>query len=453
VAKKPAFVLAVLALLPCGTFPVSAWADARQDVRQRIEATEKSITAGQIQQRSLSNQARTVRDQVEGLRIRAAIAAHEIQQEEAALSEIEERQTALHRQDKDYRRRLELMQESMASSITALIRMERQPAAAFLAAPGTMLDAARGGRLLAAALPALHADADQISELLATAGKVRDQLSRAQRHHVAVVATLSGRHRELQDLLQAQANSEQQLWRAGAAEGKRLAALAAEASSLRTLMQRLKLEERQHQEKQEQNSAKSAAPSAAGQTSRNAANQAKQQRHKFAADMARALATSKPKSGGNEKRQGAPPTRQELAMAPGPVPFSKIRGRLQWPAKGKRVGKFGESTGFGPRAHGITLQTRKGAQVVVPYVGRVVFAGPFRDYGLILIISHGEGYHTLLAGLSTLQAVVGQSLLTGEPVGRMGGDEKRSLYIELRRKGVAINPNSWWSSSGERASG
>ncbi|MDP7548952.1 MAG: peptidoglycan DD-metalloendopeptidase family protein [Alphaproteobacteria bacterium] len=457
----PALILAILALSLCGAFPVSVLADARQDVRQKIEATEKSITAGRVQQRSLSNQARAVRDQVEGLRIRAAIAAHDIQQEEAALSRIEERQAALRRQDKVHRRRLERMQESMASSIAALIRMQRQPAAAFLAAPGTMLDAARGGRLLAAALPALQADADEIGALLAAAAAVRDQLSRAQSHHVAVVATLSGRRQELQDLLRAQANSEQQLWRAGAAEGRRLAALAAKASGLRALMQRLNSEEQQRQGQPEQNSvenpaqmaARTAATNLARQAARMAADRAERRRRKFAADMARALATSRPRNGGNEKRRSAPPTGQRLAMAPGRVPFSKIRGRLRLPAEGKRVGKFGESTGFGPRAQGITLQTRKGAQVVVPYDGRVVFAGPFRDYGLILIISHGEGYHTLLAGLSTLQAVVGQSLLTGEPVGRMGGNEKQSLYIELRRKGVAIDPNPWWSSSRERASG
>ena len=117
------------------------------------------------------------------------------------------------------------------------------------------------------------------------------------------------------------------------------------------------------------------------------------------------------------------------------------------------LAQFGDSTGLGHRSQGITLRTRQGAQVVAPYDGRVVFAGPFRNYGLILIISHGDGYHTLLAGLSKLQAVVGQDLLTGEPMGMMGRGNKRSLYIELRRKGMAINPTPWWSSSRERVRG
>ncbi len=466
-ARGPTVILAAVVLLSGAN---SALADERQDVRQEIEQTESSIRAGQAQQRSLAEQARAVRDQVDSLRLRAAVAAREAQQEEAALSAVEARLAALRGEDQAFRRRLGWMRDSMARSIAALVRMERHSTAALLTAAGTILDAARGGRLLAAALPALRADADEISKLLAAAGKVRGQLTAAQRRHFEVAAALSARQTTLRALLRERFKSEQRLRQAGAVEGKRLAALALKAGDLRALMQRLELEERQRREQRERlarqqritaqqaaaKAAEEAALAVAQQAAQKAARlverRAEQRRRKLAADMARALAAPKAKAGGNKSDWRTQP-RRRLAMAPGRLPFSKLRGRLRLPAEGKQVGKYGESTGFGPRAQGITLQTRKGAQVVVPYDGRVVFAGPFRDYGLILIISHGEGYHTLLAGLSALQAVVGQTLLTGEPVGRMGGDGKRSLYIELRRKGVAINPNPWWSSSRERANG
>ena len=446
-AKSATLFLMITASLLCGALP--ALADDRQDVQRRIEETEKSIAAGQAQQRVFSSQARTARDRVDGLRIRAAIAAHGAQQEEAALSATEGRLAVLLRQDKDYRHRLGRIREGMARSITALIRMERQPAAAFLAAPGTILDTARGGRLLVATLPLLRANAEEVSELLAAAGKVRGELSGEQQHHLEAVAALTGRRQELQALLQEQARSEQQLRQAGATEGKRLATLAAKAGNLRALMQRLRLDEQRRRDQEEP----IAVQAADQETIRKAAAQTEERRRKFAADMARALSASKANKGGGENRQDTQAKRQRLAIAPGQVPFSKVRGRLRLPAKGKRIGQFGKSSGFGPRAQGITLRTRQEAQVVVPYDGQVVFAGPFRDYGLMLIISYGEGYHTLLAGLAVLQAVVGQSLLTGEPIGRMGGDDKRSLYIELRHQGVAINPNPWWSSRRKRASG
>ncbi|MDP6830991.1 MAG: peptidoglycan DD-metalloendopeptidase family protein [Alphaproteobacteria bacterium] len=465
-------VLLLAAQFWWGLGPTAANADRRQDVQRDIETTRKSIADGQYRQRALGNQARAIRDQVDGLRIRAAVTAHQAQQQETALNGIEGRLVLLRRQDADHRRRLGQMRHGMARSITALARLERQPAAALMASPGTMLDAARGGRLLAAAVPALHRDAAAVGALLLAAGKARHQLGQEQQRRLAAVATLNGRRQELQALLRERAAFEKQLQQAGKAEGKRLAMLASRARDLQGLMRRLDLAAQRREDRQDRQD-RNLAEDAAGRDNTPQETPAEQRdrhhRQRLAAGIARALASGQRGRGNGDKtgsspdgsaQRPAPPTapstapaEKRLAMAPGPLPFSKIRGRLRLPAKGERVGRYGESTGFGPRAQGITLQTREGAQVVAPYDGRVVFAGTFRDYGLILIISHGEGYHTLLAGLSQLQAVVGQSLLTGEPVGHMGGDGKQSLYIELRRKGTAINPNPWWSSSHERASG
>ena len=458
-ARARLLILALPTLLLGGFAASSALGDERQEVQRNIETTKESISAGRKQQHALADRARAIRDQVDGLRIRAALAANRAQQEEVALSEIEERLALLQRQDAEHYRRLSLMREGMARSITALARLERQPAAALLAAPGSMLDAARGGRLLAAAVPALHRDAAKVGELLAAADTVRRRLDREQRHRAVTVTALSSRRQELQSLLRERVLVERQLQQAGAAEGERLAALVGKAQDLQGLLQRLDAAERSRGARQTEIAAGGKGHAATlRQVEQLAEQQAEQRaerrRRKLAADMALALAAPKGKNNAKGNAQdAAPPARQSQALALRQLPFSKIRGRLRLPAKGRRVGRFGESTGFGPRAQGITLRTADRAQVVAPYDGRVVYAGTFRKYGLILIISHGEGYHTLLAGLTRLQAVVGQSLLTGEPVGRMGGDGKRSLYIELRRKGTAINPNSWWSSSRERASG
>ena len=78
--------------------------------------------------------------------------------------------------------------------------------------------------------------------------------------------------------------------------------------------------------------------------------------------------------------------------------------------------------------------------------------GDFRGYGQLLIIEHSGGYHSLLAGMTRIDSVMGQQVLTGEPVGVMGGDAGSStdqdaiLYVELRREGQSINPSSWLSS-------
>ena len=126
------------------------------------------------------------------------------------------------------------------------------------------------------------------------------------------------------------------------------------------------------------------------------------------------------------------------------------------PARGPIATRFGERNDVGLQSQGIVVEARPGAQVVSPYDGRIVFAGAFRRYGQLLIIAHGEGYHTLLAGFASIEGVVGQWLLAGEPVGKMGGQERQekpTLYIELRHNGEPINPLPWLAASETKVSG
>ena len=124
------------------------------------------------------------------------------------------------------------------------------------------------------------------------------------------------------------------------------------------------------------------------------------------------------------------------------------------------IGRFGWPDAAGTPAKGITIETRRGAAVISPNDGEVVFAGPFRGYGELLIIALGDGYHILLAGLTRTDVSVGQWLLAGEPVGIMadhqGGIEGGSppqLYVELRRRGEPVNPLQWMTADKRKASG
>ena len=136
-------------------------------------------------------------------------------------------------------------------------------------------------------------------------------------------------------------------------------------------------------------------------------------------------------------------------------PLRPARGRLVFPAQGRVVRHFNEKTAFGARSKGITIETLAAAQIIAPYAGRVVFSGPFRGYGQLLIIEHGGGYHTLLAGLHRIDSVTSQWLLAGEPVGVMTRPVKGNprLYIELRRNGRPINPLPWLAPPTDKASG
>ena len=92
------------------------------------------------------------------------------------------------------------------------------------------------------------------------------------------------------------------------------------------------------------------------------------------------------------------------------------------------------------------MPPRPGARVVSPCTGRVVFASPFRSYGLLLIVDCGGGWHAVLAGLERFDAEAGKAVREGEPVGVMpgwdpsAGGPRPGLYLELRNGGQPVDP-------------
>jgi septal ring factor EnvC (AmiA/AmiB activator) len=145
--------------------------------------------------------------------------------------------------------------------------------------------------------------------------------------------------------------------------------------------------------------------------------------------------------------------------------FADAKGRLPLPVAGTRIRDFGASDGAGGKEKGMQIATRPGAQVTAPCDGWVVYAGPFRSYGRLLIINAGGGYHVLLAGMEQITVDLGQFVLTGEPVAVMGSGprtasaaavtaSKPTLYIEFRKDGNPIDPSPWWAETeSEKARG
>jgi septal ring factor EnvC (AmiA/AmiB activator) len=151
----------------------------------------------------------------------------------------------------------------------------------------------------------------------------------------------------------------------------------------------------------------------------------------------------------------APATVPANPAKPPPIrSFLYATGRYLIPASGMLVRSFDKPNEVGIASKGLTYETRAGARVIAPFDGRVLFSGPFKGYGEILIIEHSDGYHSLVAGLAKLDVTVGQWLIAGEPVGVMPeGEDKPRLYLELRHDGQPINPLPWLATSNEKVSG
>lgn len=123
--------------------------------------------------------------------------------------------------------------------------------------------------------------------------------------------------------------------------------------------------------------------------------------------------------------------------------FARAKGTLSRPVRGNIVTEYGQMISKGVTAKGITYKTRANAQVISPYDGIVSFSGPFKGYGNIIIVEHGDGYLSLLAGLGSIDCELGQMLLAGEPVGTMPNSNNAKLYVEIRKDRHPINPAPW----------
>jgi murein hydrolase activator len=154
------------------------------------------------------------------------------------------------------------------------------------------------------------------------------------------------------------------------------------------------------------------------------------------------------------------PNRRSPAIA-----FASAKGLLTFPVNGTKIHDFGGSDGSGGIEKGISLASRAGAQVTTPCDGWVVYAGPFRSYGQLLILNAGGGYHVLIAGMERISVNIGQFVQTGEPVATMGTTSQVAsifaanasqpvLYVEFRKDGTPIDPGPWWAANeGEKVRG
>ena len=147
------------------------------------------------------------------------------------------------------------------------------------------------------------------------------------------------------------------------------------------------------------------------------------------------------------------------------IAFASAKGLFALPVNGRKIRDFGGSDGAGGVEKGISLATRVGAQVTTPCDGWVVYAGPFRSYGQLLILNAGGGYHVLIAGMERISVNIGQFVLTGEPVATMGSTSQVAsilattasqpvLYVEFRKDGTPIDSGPWWAANeGEKVRG
>ena len=378
------------------------------DAGRRLDDVERALDAGRKQAQDLEIMAAGLESEVRRLQRDRVAAARAIQDSEAEISRLEARLARLARSEAGKSARLAARRDQSVGVLMALQRLALHPPEAMIAQPMSLSQTVRSAILLRAAVPEIERRADRLRADLAGLARARREAGERRLQLASAVAGLAERRAHLNTLLARKTELKRRTATQAREAVRQVQALAREAQDLRDLLAHLEKERRQREAK-----ATAAAEDAA--------------------------------------RPGTLP-----ASLGGEAPsISKARGMLPFPAVGRLTGLYGQATRTGLTRKGITIETRAGAQVVSPHEGRVVFAGLFRKYGQLLIIEHGEGYYSLLAGLARIDGVIGQWILGGEPVGIMGRPENGNpaLYMELRRNGQPINPLPWLAARKGKVSG
>ncbi|MFT6432582.1 MAG: septal ring factor EnvC (AmiA/AmiB activator) [Candidatus Azotimanducaceae bacterium] len=129
------------------------------------------------------------------------------------------------------------------------------------------------------------------------------------------------------------------------------------------------------------------------------------------------------------------------------IAFSSRKGNLLMPVSGTIKNRYGSSRGDGKlKWDGIIITAKTGDPVHAVHYGRVVFSDWLRGFGLLLIISHGEGYMSLYGHNQVLYRETGDWVTAGEiiaTVGDTGGQLESGLYFEIRNEGKPTNPQQW----------
>jgi septal ring factor EnvC (AmiA/AmiB activator) len=140
----------------------------------------------------------------------------------------------------------------------------------------------------------------------------------------------------------------------------------------------------------------------------------------------------------------------ELEARPETSGFGALRGKLPLPAPGRIEAGFGKVL----EPHFNTVTLRRGIDIRAPAgtpvravaSGSVAWTGWLRGYGNVVILDHGDGYHSVVAHLAEVMRTPGAHVFEGEVLGTVGDTgslQGAVLYFELRRQGLALDPAPW----------
>ncbi len=375
---------ATLAALPA-LAGAAAWAqdDPVTLARQRLTAARSAAAAATARSQALDRAAQAARAGIDRARAAQAAIAARIVAAEADRSAAQARVTLIAGLLERRRGALADRREPIARLVGALQSLATRPAWLAIAQPGSTSDLVHVRAVLGTVVPVMQRRTLALRDDVTRASRLRDQAGVAV---AALAASNAGLERQRLALVQAEAEQRlrsRRLARGAMTESDRAIALGEQARDIVDQLAELDVAE--------------------------------------------------------DRRAG-------LAALPGPLPRPDATGAprgfahpYRLPVTGRVATGFGEISDSGVRARGVTLTVAPGTDVRAPAAGTIAYTGRFRGYGRIVILDHGDGWTTLVTGLSASIAPVGGRVPAGMAIGRAGTGQEGNVTIELRRRGVPVD--------------
>ena len=424
-AQAPTAQIPSPSIIPAPATAPMTDADALKQHDQELDAARAQQRETTDSQAKLKREIEALSEDRRELNQQLIDSAARVRDVEAKIDATQARLQSLDEQEHVFQKSLDERRAVIVEILAALQRIGRQPPPALLMRPEDALQALRTAITLGAVVPGMRAQADALAGDLADLLRVRKDIV-AEREGLAQNLDQLGHEQLRMNMLiderqKKQAAAEQVL----DSERQRAAELARRVDNLKDLIAKLE-------------QGLDSATRAARVTARAIEDDATRPALAALGDPGR--------------------------LAPA-VAFAATRGHLHLPVNGVRVASSAPATASAGPEKGLSIATRTGAEITAPCDGWVVYAGPFRSYGQLLILNAGDGYHVLLAGMERISVDLGQFVLTGEPVAVMGGGSQVSaavaagpkqpvLYVEFRKNGAPIDPSPWWATNeGEKVRG
>ncbi len=366
-----------------------------------IDQQQQALAAARAEAARHHEAAAEARRQAAQLAARAAMLAQQQVAAAAALRNLED-QTAtaastlasLNTQSQAAEQSLHRNEAALAALLPVMQRLSRQPAASMLAVPASPTDAIRGVLVLQGIAAEIEDDARTVHAQAQQVAMLQTQTLSQQAVLTASVASQQKAEDALNQQIAAAHGAETSDLDTAASAAAAEAAATANVHNLQSIVNKLQLQERME-----------------------------------------AAAARVP-----------PPE-------PPPEATGNVLAATGAPVAGRIVQAYGAATVAGP-AVGIVYRAAPGARVAAPCSGPVLYANPFHNYGLLVILDCGNHYDAVLSGMQHLDVTAGQSLARGQPIGQMQGYDASNpaaepmLYVELRRNGTPVDPTAWLGRGG-----